>query len=421
MEKVSKNAYAERKEKVVSIRIDHFSLNEKTKSALLGAEKIIVQNLESEIADFNIAWLDRSKYFSDLKEIRVSGKGNFYSSEDGKILFHKSGNGIITLVYYIVNQDYVEIPEGVEVIGDKAFLDSDVRSVKFPDSLSEIGHRSFAYCRKLESVNFGKNIQKIGSCAFSSCRNLKSIKISACEPGNEIWIKDHAFSFCEELQVAELGEGISKIEDYAFWGCFNLKEITLPKSLHSVGANSLEYADIVRIRSPVDGLAEACVFCVNYFFKPHCESQFLRIEFGNISIVVPKRTKNLLPKLDDVLNLVFLLEPKDKKKVFDLSGFAADPYGQRQVLLEAFRLNPDETAGKRVKKFWRELLDDQSEEGDEGKFLDLLQLFRKGGLQTQELLKESIRIAGENGWPRVTAYSLGELNEACAVECSFEL
>lgn len=421
MEKISNNACAERKEKVVPIEIGYSTLDEITKSELLGAEKIIVKNLETEETDFYITRLDRSKYFSDLKEIRVSGNGSFFSSEDGKMLFHKSRNGKITLVYCIVDQDYIEIPEGVQVIGDRAFHYSDVRSVKFPESLMEIGHRSFAYCRKIESVNLEKNIQIIGSCAFSSCRNLKSVKIPACEPGNEVLIKDHAFSFCEELQEAELGEGISKIEDYAFWGCFKLKEITLPKSLRLVGANSLEYADIVRIRGPLHGLAAACAFCVNYFSEPQCGSQFFRIEFGNISIVVPKRTKSLLSKLDDDLNLIFSLEPRDKRTVFDLSKFAADSYGQRQVLLEALRLNPDETAGRCVKKFWRELLDDQSDIGDEDKFLDLLQLFRKGGLQTQELMEESIRIADENGWARVITYSLVELNEEYAAECSFDL
>ena len=87
------------------------------------------------------------------------------------------------------------IPEGTTIVeGDflqSAFEDHEsLKSVVFPDSVTEIGDFAFSGCTGLTSIVIPDSVTKIGSAAFWECTGLKSIVIgnSVTEIGN--WVFD---------------------------------------------------------------------------------------------------------------------------------------------------------------------------------------------------------------------------------------
>ena len=101
---------------------------------------------------------------------------------DGIFLVKKENQKILGL-----NPDIEEtpedlvIPEGIEIIGPAAFvsknkfLRSNIKSVKFPDSLKKIGNDAFVQCTDLTDIQFGNGLECIEKNAFASCRGLEEI------------------------------------------------------------------------------------------------------------------------------------------------------------------------------------------------------------------------------------------------------
>ena len=93
--------------------------------------------------------------------------------------------------------DVVEIPEGVESIGDMAFSGcSSLTTVSFPTTLRSIGGFTFVNCYSLENVDLlHTRLQKIGDHAFYDCSELKSMTI----PDSLQKLGDFVFANCSNL------------------------------------------------------------------------------------------------------------------------------------------------------------------------------------------------------------------------------
>ena len=67
----------------------------------------------------------------------------------------------------------IEIPDGVEHIQDMTFYGcTNLTEVKIPDSVTSIGNIAFAYCTSLTEVKIPNSVTYIGSEAFKDCNNL---------------------------------------------------------------------------------------------------------------------------------------------------------------------------------------------------------------------------------------------------------
>ncbi|GMI16881.1 hypothetical protein TrLO_g1710 [Triparma laevis f. longispina] len=73
----------------------------------------------------------------------------------------------------------VEIPEGIESIGEYAFYRcTSLTTVSFPSTLTSIGLGAFSRCSSLDNVDLRHtNLQKLSSLAFYECSQLKSMTI----------------------------------------------------------------------------------------------------------------------------------------------------------------------------------------------------------------------------------------------------
>ncbi|MGN0442078.1 MAG: leucine-rich repeat protein [Acutalibacteraceae bacterium] len=141
----------------------------------------------------------------------------------------------------------------VEKIGEKAFMESGLKSVTLPSSVNTVGDYSFASCHSLKSINSessayttldgvlykdgillqypaGKqenkftvpsDITQIASGAFYGSGYLTGVEI-----GNRVTkLGQTAFAFCDSLQNVWLGKNMTAIDVAAFAECNSLENV----------------------------------------------------------------------------------------------------------------------------------------------------------------------------------------------------
>lgn len=117
--------------------------------------------------------------------------GNYNSDSNrspnwGKIVFSNDGRlkeiGVMAFINQLssrFNLKSIELPDGLEVIGDKAFWNQrGLIDVELPDSLTTIGKSAFAGCISLEEIELPDTLTTIDSGAFGGC-HLNSLYIPA--------------------------------------------------------------------------------------------------------------------------------------------------------------------------------------------------------------------------------------------------
>ena len=79
-------------------------------------------------------------------------------------------NGVLT--EYVGRKTDVVVPDGVAVIGEKAFFMQNIRSVVLPQGVKTVMNSAFSFCRELVSVQLPPGLVEIGACAFMNCVSL---------------------------------------------------------------------------------------------------------------------------------------------------------------------------------------------------------------------------------------------------------
>ena len=104
-------------------------------------------------------------------------------------------SGNITIPERVINNGKTYYITG---IGDEAFLDEKhLVSVQLPNSLLEIGVKSFKGCSVLSSVTIPDSVTFVGAEAFSSCTEMLSVIIGS----SVATIGDEAFKNCTSLNA----------------------------------------------------------------------------------------------------------------------------------------------------------------------------------------------------------------------------
>ena len=116
-----------------------------------------------------------------------------------------------------------------EAIPDYAFESmSGLYSVTLPDTMISVGSRAFQLCSGLKEVDLNEGLQKIGDYAFMES-GLESIVL----PGS-VTLGQQVFVDCWYLKSVTLQEGILTIPAWLFERCSELRSITLPASVKYV-------------------------------------------------------------------------------------------------------------------------------------------------------------------------------------------
>ncbi len=66
----------------------------------------------------------------------------------------------------------------VKEIGEYAFIETNIKKVVIPDSITTIGDTAFFCCRSLTSVTIPDSVTSIGNGAFLVCSSLNSVKFN---------------------------------------------------------------------------------------------------------------------------------------------------------------------------------------------------------------------------------------------------
>jgi hypothetical protein len=153
---------------------------------------------------------------------------------DGVLTFDPSVKRIRALVSIFQcrsNLKTVELPEGLESIGDSTFgLCKVLSHINIPSSVKVIGDFAFRCCLRLESVELPDSLEELGGAAFMNCRSLQSIRI----PPKIKTIDKMAFWGCDALRYVYLPEGLKYIRQEAFANCPLLRHITIPSSVEEI-------------------------------------------------------------------------------------------------------------------------------------------------------------------------------------------
>lgn len=262
-----------------------------------GCERIESINIPKSVTDIGSIFGVVQSTFEEcnsLVSINVAEDNPNYCSFDG-ILCKKWSDGEVTAeVCPKAKGGEIVIPDGVTVVGDifyensnitSVFIGSDVKEISrgrspiagfigndIPKKVSYIARfECFDGCVNLKSLRvsennptyfcsdgmfcekrddgeielrvclpFAKNkivipdsVTFVGSCAFENSKEITSVTI----PSGVNTIGTSAFSGCSKLESVDISESVSVIGESAFKGCENLSSVIIPNSVTYIGSS----------------------------------------------------------------------------------------------------------------------------------------------------------------------------------------
>ena len=127
------------------------------------------------------------------------------------------------LVKYEKDDSEFIIPDGIEVIGERAFaMRSNLTTVTIPNSVKRIDPYAFHGCTNLTNINIPDSITTIGAYAFYLCKNLASVTI----PNGVTKIGGYAFARCSSITKIDIPKSVTDLGGLPFAECTNITNMT---------------------------------------------------------------------------------------------------------------------------------------------------------------------------------------------------
>ena len=126
------------------------------------------------------------------------------------------------LIEYVGSGTY--LPEGIEIISERAFDDRTVSGLEMLDSdITEIEDEAFLWCDFALMPDLPRKLKKLGERAFSGS-NITRIML----PAGLEFIGNACFSYCEHLKEVHIPHTVHTIGRNCFKGCDALTAAHLP-------------------------------------------------------------------------------------------------------------------------------------------------------------------------------------------------
>ena len=125
----------------------------------------------------------------------------------------------------------LELPEGLETIGDYAF------AIRYPIIP---GYRRETDPHGLLQVSIPDSVSSIGNYAFLGNRNLTELRL----PASDTEICSHAFEDCGILALT-LPERTKRIADYTFYGC-RMRNLVIPEGVTEIACEAFSHCTALR-------------------------------------------------------------------------------------------------------------------------------------------------------------------------------
>lgn len=140
-------------------------------------------------------------------------------------VFKMAEDETFSVTGYSGNEEEVVIPDThwgrpVTILFDDLFRGhAEIRTVRIPDTVTDIGEFVFDGCENLTKVTLPSTLEHIWPYAFARC-SIEELVI----PDGVRSIAPFTFKDCRSLRKVTCGTGMKKIYAYAFGGCGRLSE-----------------------------------------------------------------------------------------------------------------------------------------------------------------------------------------------------
>ena len=138
----------------------------------------------------------------------------------------------------------VEIPNGVTTIQEWSFEGSHIQSIDMPDTVTSIGDGAFRFCFELKHVGLPTVLTEIPQQTFESCPRLKELVV----PSSVRTIHYSSLIWSHGIERLVLQDGLEEIADDGIMIATNgsIKEVTLPKTLKKVPGGVFNYSPHIK-------------------------------------------------------------------------------------------------------------------------------------------------------------------------------
>ncbi len=173
------------------------------------------------------------------------GKYSFYHCPAlrGKVELPSSIRKIDERAFWQAKISSINLPEGLETLGDGVFQLCLLKEVILPESCQDLsGDGHLGFNQYLEKVYLPEGIDSIPDRFFTSCINLREVSL----PSTVVHIGGQAFHSCNTLKELKLPENLVSIGERAFTCLTNLEEICFPPTMREIGPASCDGWDNIK-------------------------------------------------------------------------------------------------------------------------------------------------------------------------------
>lgn len=210
-----------------------------------------------------------------------------------------------------INLSSVNFNEGLELIEYNAFHNCDIEKLIFPNSLIEIEKMAFRN-NSVTHIKFGSGLETIGRAVFENCYLLESLKF----PDSLINLGYDVINGCNSLQWVSFGKNLENIDSYDNFAfeCYDLKDIIVDpenKTFCSINGVFYDKAQKVLIRVPPNMGIDTIT--VPKWVKKLASGCFNDLRLNNI-IVCPKTIEGLSLSCIDLSENISCIKDSDVEK-----------------------------------------------------------------------------------------------------------
>ena len=152
----------------------------------------------------------------------------------------------------------IVIPEGVRIVGEKAFAKNNtVTSVRFSEGVEKIESSAFVGCESLRRVYIPKTVNSFDSAAFmnSRVREVHITDLAAwCDSyfsyatANPLGCGADLYLNGEIVTDLVIPDGVDNISNFAFEGCRSIRSVTIPDSVRNIWGSFKRCKNLETIR-----------------------------------------------------------------------------------------------------------------------------------------------------------------------------
>jgi hypothetical protein len=231
------------------------------------------------------------------------------------------------LLCYLGDSIDIVIPDGVQRIGDAAFIEhKNIKSVALPKTLTWIGQCAFAHCESLKSITIPANVTFIDKSAFSDS-GLEEVHIEG-KPEIRLWAFDGT-----PYKANEFKKHGGLVRDNVLLSVNpELTEYTIPSDVKIIGRDAFKNSKIKEIDIPTGVIKlDICAFSYSELERISLPDTLRVIEshaFSNCEnlteLTVPKSVTNIDDgAFQDLPNCVLtILNESDNEELFRISDHA---------------------------------------------------------------------------------------------------